>query len=49
MTGPTRIFSLFSICSEKPASLLVTKHAEGARNTRGNGRKAVEELESKFS
>ena len=34
--------------TEKPATLSVTKHAEGACTTRGNGQKAVKELESKY-
>lgn len=33
--------------TEKPAILLVTKHAEGARRIRGNGQKTAKELESK--
>lgn len=42
------LFAILYLITEKPAALLVTKHAEGARGTRGNGQKAVKELESKY-
>ena len=34
--------------TEKPAALLVTKHAEGTRGTRGNGQTTMKELEYKY-
>ena len=40
------LFAIIYLITEKPAALLVTKHAEGTRRTRGNGHKAVKELES---
>lgn len=49
MTESTRIFFfILYLVTEKPAALLVTKHAEGARGTCGSGQTAVEELESKY-
>ena len=42
------LFAILYLIAEKPAALLVRKHAEGARRTRGNGQKAVKELESKY-
>ena len=49
MTEPTRIFfAILYSTTEKSASLLMTKHAESLRETRGSGSKAVKGLESKY-
>ena len=40
------MFAILYLITERQASLLVTKHAEGARGTHGNGSKAVKQLES---
>ena len=48
MTEPTRIFSLSSIYHRQTGGSAGDQHAEGARGTRGNGKKAVKKLESKY-
>ena len=42
------LYAILFLITEKPASLLVTKHAEDIRGTRGNGQAALRELESKY-
>ena len=42
------VFAILYLIAEEPAALLVTKRAEGARGTRGNGSRVVKGLESKY-
>ena len=42
------LYAILFLITEKPASLLVTKHAQDIRGTRGNGQAALQELESKY-
>ncbi|CAN0166623.1 unnamed protein product, partial [Pylaiella littoralis] len=36
------------LITNKPAALLVEKHGQGSRGTRGDGKAALKELESKY-
>ena len=42
------LYAILFLVTEKPAALLVAKHAEDSRGTRGNGQAAMQELESKY-
>lgn len=41
------LYAILFLLTEKPAALLVNKLADGSRGTRGSGRDALKELESK--
>lgn len=42
------LYAILFLVTEKPASLLVAKHAQDIRGTRGNGQAALQELEAKY-